>query len=88
MKKLHEIKIYEDMVLSVVLHECETGSLTLKEEGRLKVFKNWVLRRIFGSKKDKGIGEWGRPHKGELNDLYSSTVVKPQPWSLLGFRLV
>jgi hypothetical protein len=53
----------------------ETGSLTLKEERRLKVFANRVLRRIFRSKRDKVTGEWTRLHKEELNDLYSSTNI-------------
>jgi hypothetical protein len=47
------IKIYEAMNLPVILHECATGSVTLKEERRLKVFANRVLRRIYGSKRDK-----------------------------------
>jgi hypothetical protein len=51
------IKIYEAMILPLVLHECETGCLTLKEERRLKVFANRVLRRIFRSKRDKVTGE-------------------------------
>jgi hypothetical protein len=46
--------------------------LTLKEEQRLRVFENRVLRRIFGSKRDEATGEWRRLHNGELNDLYSS----------------
>jgi len=44
--------------LPVVIHECETWSLTLREERRLRVFKKKVLRRIFGPKRDKIIGEW------------------------------
>jgi hypothetical protein len=47
-------------------------SLTLREEHRLRVFENRVLRRIFGSKRDRVTGEWRRLHNEELNDLYSS----------------
>jgi hypothetical protein len=54
------------------LYGCETWSLTLREEHRLKVFENRVLRRIFGPKRDEVTGEWRRVHNEELNDLYSS----------------
>jgi hypothetical protein len=47
-------------------------SLTLREEHRLMVFENMVLRRIFGPKRDKVTGEWRRLHNEELNDLYTS----------------
>jgi hypothetical protein len=56
----------------VVLYGCETWSLTLREERRLKVFENRVLGRIFGSKRDEETGEWRKLHDKELNDLYSS----------------
>jgi hypothetical protein len=59
-------------VNSVVLYGCETWSLTLREEQRLTVFENRVLRRIFGLKRDEATGEWRRLHNEELNDLYSS----------------
>ena len=54
-----------------VLYGCETWSLTLREERRLRVFKNRVLR-IFGPKRDDVTGEWRKLHNEELNDLYSS----------------
>jgi hypothetical protein len=54
------------------LYGCETWSLTLREERRLRVFKNRVSRRIFGPKRDEVTGEWRKPHNEELNDLYSS----------------
>jgi hypothetical protein len=57
--------------LPVVLYGCETWSLTLREEHRLRVFENRVLR-IFGPKRDGVTGEWKRLHNEELNDLYSS----------------
>jgi hypothetical protein len=54
------------------LYGCETWSLKLREEHRLRVFENRVLRRIFGPKRDEVTGKWRRLHKEELNDLYSS----------------
>ena len=59
-------------VLPVVLYGCETWSLTLREERKLRVFENRVLRRIFGPRRDEVTGEWRRLHNEELNDLYSS----------------
>jgi hypothetical protein len=67
-----KIKIYRTIILPVVLYGCETWSLTLREEHRLRVFENGVLRRIFGPKRDEVTGEWRRLYNGELNDLYSS----------------
>ena len=55
----------------MVLYGCETWSLTLREERRLRVFKNRVLRRVFGPKRDEVTGEWRKLHNEELNDLYS-----------------
>jgi len=54
------------------LYGCETWSLTLREERRLRVFENRVLRRICGPRRDEVTGEWRRLHNEELNDLYSS----------------
>jgi len=51
------IKIYRFITLSVVLYGCETWWLTLREEPRLRVFENVVLRRVFGSKRDEVTGE-------------------------------
>ena len=48
------------------------GSLTLREERKLRVFENIVLRRLFGPRKDEVTGEWRRLHNEELNNLYSS----------------
>jgi hypothetical protein len=61
--------------LPVVLYGYETWSLTLREEQRLRVFGNRVLRRIFGPKRDEATGEWRRLHNEELIDLYSSPNV-------------
>jgi hypothetical protein len=66
------VKIYKTIILPVVLYGCETWSLTLREEHRLRVFENRVLRRIFGSKRDDVTGEWRRLHNEELQNLYSS----------------
>ena len=70
-KKLKS-KIYRTIILPVVLYGCEAWSLTLKEERKLRLFENMVLRRIFGPRRDEVTGEWRRLHNEELNDLYSS----------------
>jgi len=57
--------------LPFVLYGYETWSLTLREELRLRVFENRVLRRIFGPKTDEVTGEWRKLHNEELDDLYS-----------------
>jgi hypothetical protein len=67
-----KIKMYRTKILPVVLYGCETWSLTLREEKRLRVFENKVLRRIFGPRRDEVTGDWRRLDKEELNDLYSS----------------
>ena len=67
-----KIKIYRSIILPVVLYGCESWSLTLREERKLRVFENRVLRRIFGLRRDEVKGEWRRLHNEELNDLYSS----------------
>jgi hypothetical protein len=61
--------------MPVVLYGCETWSLTLREEHRLRVFENRVLRRIFGPKRDEITGEWRKLHNEELQILYSSTNI-------------
>ena len=58
--------------MPVVLYGCETLSLTLREERKLRVYENIVLRRIFGPRRDEVTEEWRRLHNEELNDLYSS----------------
>ena len=52
-----KIKIYRTVILLVVLYGCETWSLTLREERRLRAFENRVLRRVFGPKRDEVTGE-------------------------------
>jgi len=65
-------KVYRTTILPVVLCGCETWSLTLREERRLRVFEATVYTRIFGPKRDEVIGEWKNLHNEGLNDLYSS----------------
>jgi len=67
-----KIKIYRTIILPVVMYGCETWSLTLREERKLRVFENRVLRRIFGPRRDEVTREWRRVHNEELNDFYSS----------------
>jgi hypothetical protein len=59
------------IILPVVLYWCETWSLTLREERRLRLFENRVLRGVLGLKRDEVTGEWRKLHNQELNDLYS-----------------
>ena len=66
-----KIKIYRTIILPVVLCGCDTWLLTLREERKLRVFEDMVLRRIFGPRRDEVTGEWRRLHNEELNDLYS-----------------
>jgi hypothetical protein len=63
------------MILPVVLYRCETWSLILREEQRLRVFENWVLRIIFGPKRDEVTGSWRKQHNEELHNLYSSPSI-------------
>jgi hypothetical protein len=71
-----KIRVYRTIILPVVLHGCEAWLLTLREERRLKVFENRVLRTIFGPKRDKVRGEWRKLHNEELNDLYLPNIVQ------------
>jgi hypothetical protein len=70
-----KIRIYNTIILLEVLYGCETWSLTLSEEHRLKVFENKVLRRVFELKRDEVTGEWRKLHNEELDDLYSSPSI-------------
>jgi len=72
LSKNKKVKIYRIIILPVVWYGCKTWSITLREERRLRVFENKVLRRIFGSKWDEVAGEWRKLHNEELNILYSS----------------
>jgi hypothetical protein len=81
-----KIKIYKTIILPVVLYgynrscwhkfnQRETWSLTLREEHRLRVSENRVLRRIFGPKRDEVTGGWRKLHNEELYGLYSSPSI-------------
>jgi hypothetical protein len=63
------VKIYRTIILPVVLYGCDSWSLTLREQRRLRVFENRVLRRIFGSRRDEVKGECRKLHNEELYDL-------------------
>jgi hypothetical protein len=67
-----KVKIYKTIILPIVLYGCDTWSLTLREDRRVRVFENRVLRRIFGPKRDEVAGEWKKLHNEELHNLYSS----------------
>ena len=69
------LKIYRTIILPVDLYGCETWSLTLRKERKLRVFENMVLRRIFAPRRDEVTEEWRRMHNEELNDLYSSISI-------------
>jgi hypothetical protein len=72
--RLSIVYILQDCNSSLVLYEHETWSLTLREELRLRVFENRVLRKIFGPKRDEVTREWRKLHNEELRDLYSSPI--------------
>ena len=67
-----KIKVYRTIIPPVVLYGCETWSMTLREERRLRVFENRVLRRIFVPRRDGVTGEWRKLLNEEVNDLYCS----------------
>jgi hypothetical protein len=69
-----KIKIYKIVILPFVLYGCETWTLTLWEEHRLRVFENRVLRKIFGPKREEE-GSWRKLHNDELHSLYSSPTI-------------
>jgi hypothetical protein len=75
LSKSVKIRIYKTIILPVVLYGCETWSLALREEHRLRVFENMVLRRIFGPKRDEVTGKWRKLHNKELCYLYSSPSI-------------
>jgi hypothetical protein len=67
-----KIKVYRTIILPFVLYGFETWSLELRQERKLRVFENMVLRRIFGPRRDEVTGNWRRLHNEEPNDLYCS----------------
>jgi hypothetical protein len=72
LSKIIKIMTRRTIILPVVWYRCETWSLTLEEERRLRVFETIVLRRIYGPKRDEGPGYWTRLHNEKLNELHSS----------------
>jgi hypothetical protein len=73
-----KVKIYKTIILPVVLYGCETWSLTLREEHRLRVFENRVLRRISGPKRDEETGQWRKLHSWDLHNLCSLPYINMQ----------
>jgi hypothetical protein len=72
---LKKIRIYRNIILPVVLYGCETWSLTLREEHRLRGFENRVLMRISGPNRDDVTGGWRKLYNEELHNLYSSRSI-------------
>jgi hypothetical protein len=68
------IRINKIIILPVILYVCETWSLTLREEHKLRVFENRVLRRLFGPKRNEVMRRWRKLHNEELHDLYIRQV--------------
>jgi hypothetical protein len=77
LSKNTKFKIYRTIILTVALYGCETWSLTLREERRLRVFENRVLRRIFRPKRDEITSERSKLHNEELHDMhFSANIVR------------
>jgi hypothetical protein len=74
MSKNIKIRMYNTIILSVVLYERGTWSLTLREECGMRVFENRVLRRIFGPKRDELTLEWRKVHNEELHTPSPSII--------------
>jgi hypothetical protein len=70
-----KVRIYKTIILPVVLYGCETWSLTVREEHKLRVFENRVLRRIFGPTRVEVMGGWRKLYNEELHNLYSSPSI-------------
>jgi hypothetical protein len=70
-----KVRIYKTIILPVVLYECETWFLTVREEHKRRVFENRVLRRVFGPKRAGVTGGWRKLHNEELHNLYSSPSI-------------
>jgi hypothetical protein len=83
-----KVRIYKTLILPVVLYGCETWSLTVREEHKLRLFENRVLRRIFGPKRDGVKGGWRKLYNEELYNLYSSPsiirIIKSRRIRLMG----
>jgi hypothetical protein len=70
-----KVRVYKAIIFPVVLYWCETWSLTVREEHKLREFENRVLRRIFGPKRNGVTGGWRKLHNEELHNLYSSPSI-------------
>jgi hypothetical protein len=70
-----KVKMYKTIILPVAFYGCESCSLTVREEYRLRLFENRVLMRIFGPKGDEVTEEWRKLHNAELHILYSSADI-------------
>ena len=85
--RISTFKIYKTIILPVGLYGCETWSLTLREECRVRVFESRILRLIFGLKRDTN-GDWRRLHNEELHSLYRSPnivrVIEPRRFRWTG----
>ena len=71
-----KIAIYRTVILPLALYECKTWSVTLREEHRLEVLENWVLREIFGPKGYEVTGELRKLHNEELYDLHCPNIIQ------------
>jgi hypothetical protein len=69
------VRIYKTIILAVVLYGCETWYLTVREEHKLRVFGNRMMRSIYGPKGDRVMGGWRKLHTEKLHNLYSSLSV-------------
>jgi hypothetical protein len=67
--RTYKIKIYKNVILPFVLYDCESWSVTQKEEHRLRMFENRVLRRVFGLKREDMVVGWRRLHNEEFHNL-------------------
>ena len=70
-----KIKTYRTTILPIFLFGCETWTLILREELRLGVLENRLLRRTFWPKRDEVTGKWKIPHNEELNDMYCAHII-------------
>ncbi|PNF23781.1 hypothetical protein B7P43_G16802, partial [Cryptotermes secundus] len=75
LSKNKELEYTKTIILPVALHRCETWSLTLREEYRLRVFENRMLRRLFGPTRDEVTEGWRKLHNEELHNLCSSLSI-------------
>jgi hypothetical protein len=70
-----KVRLYKTIIFTVVLYGCETWSLAVREEHKLRVFENRMLRRIFGTKRNGVTGGWRKLHNEELHNLFPSPSI-------------